>query len=169
MLLNPKKMIENNVIYNIDKETQLQPNSIDLTLKSVKLICCGELMKKTSKIKTEKLKCKDGVFNLFERQAYDITFNEFVSIPNNIVAFVTHRSTLNRMGGQITSGIYDSGFKNYVGAVLRTTRKIKIERNARIATIFFIQAQSSHTYNGQYQGQTDFVCTNSNTKMFIHL
>ena len=169
MLLNPNKMIEDNVIYNIDKETQLQPNSIDLTLKSIQLIIGGELMKDSSKIIKEELKCKDGVFNLYERQAYDVTFNEFVSIPDDVAAFVTHRSTLNRIGGQITSGIYDSGFNNYVGGVLRTSRKIKIEKNARIATIFFVQAQSSHIYDGQYQGQKDFVCTNSNTKMFTHL
>lgn len=166
MLLNPNKMVEDNVIHNIDKETQLQPNSIDLTLKSIKLITGGELMKESCKIKRDELKCEGNVFNLHEGQAYNVEFNEFVSIPNDIVAFVIHRSTLNRMGAQITSGIYDSGFNNYAGAVLKTARKIKIEKNTRIATMFFIQAESSHIYNGQYQGERDLFKNHPHTNKF---
>lgn len=149
MIINPKKIIKDKVITPVNKK-QIQPNSIDLTIKSVRLIEGGVLTERgATPWLTEML--QNQFFTLRGNKAYDIIFNEYVEVPENMVGFIVCRSSLNRIGAFITSGLYDSGFKNYVGAVLRTNNAITIQGGTRIATMYFIKAEAAHKYNGQYQ------------------
>ncbi len=155
MLINPKRIIKEGIIQNHTEEA-IQPNSIDLTLKSIRRVIDGGSLKKNSKNichSTDIEPERDDCYRLEANAAFDVVFNEHVKIPEGMAAFITHRSTLNRIGGFITSGIYDSGFNNYVGAILRTNAIVNLERGARIATIYFIKADNAHLYAGQYQGK----------------
>lgn len=156
-VINPKKIVKENIIRDIlDKEKQLQPNSIDLTLKNATLVLDGGVLSETNKLAPRaNQNCEEVGRFIFEAgKAYDIEFNEQVTIPEGMMAFITHRSSVNRIGAWITSGIYDTGFSNYCGAILRTSNKISIEKNTRVASIYFLKAEAAYKYKGQYQGPT---------------
>lgn len=156
-IINPKTILKKKIVTGLlDEEKQLQPNSLDLTIKNATLIIDGGVLTENKKLQPRaNYSCENmGRFEFEAGKAYDIEFNESIEVPDNVMCFITHRSSLNRIGGQITSGIYDSGFKNYLGATLRTNNKISIEKNCRIATIYFIKADSAFLYQGQYQSPT---------------
>jgi len=155
MIINPKPLIDLKVVYPV-KEDQLQPNSIDLTVKKISQLTKYAYIGEAKHVKPEYEEFPyDGCYDLKSHDSYSVDFNEFIIVPNNMVGFITHRSSLNRSGTIVTAGLYDSGFKNYLGAMLRTTHPIKIEKNARIVTLYFIIAHSSNLYSGQYQGKTN--------------
>jgi deoxycytidine triphosphate deaminase len=156
VIINPQKILKKRTTIKPIAEKAIQPNSIDLTIKEARLILDGGVLNKESKFVAvaNPLETDRGAMFVFEaNKAYDIVFNEYVIVPKGTAAFVTHRSTLNRVGGFITAGIYDTGFNNYVGAVLRTNAKISIEKDARIATIYFVKAEESKLYDGSYQSK----------------
>lgn len=154
MIISPQKILDDKIVKNILHPEQLQPNSIDLTLNIVAEIQDnGQITRIDKTLPQKKFLEADSkeFFTLEKGKCYDIEFNEWITVPDNMLGIITHRSTLNRMGGIITAGIFDSGFNNKGGAVLRLFTNIRIQRNARIATIIFIKAESVYKYNGSYQ------------------
>jgi deoxycytidine triphosphate deaminase len=84
---------------------------------------------------------------------YDITFHEGCKIPNNRVAFIKQRSSLYRNGAIINSPVFDPGFETEnMGTLLYVHETIFIERDARVAQIYFHECDSAEEYNGQWQG-----------------
>lgn len=91
---------------------------------------------------------------------YSVTFDQGCDLraTPHVHAEIRHRSSLARLGGIITSGVYDPGFYcDNMGAMLHVpTGFIVIERHARIA-----QFVADHVtgippmYDGQYQGEKD--------------
>lgn len=154
MLINPKEILEKGIVKR-SVEGSLQPNSIDLTVKAIyELDGMGSMnadgTRETPRLVEAPL---DKYYYLYPGKAYSVDFNEWVEVPEGMAAFIQCRSTLNRCGVIATSGIYDSGFKNNVGAMLRVMHPIRIEPGARVATIYFVKADSSHLYTGVYQGK----------------
>ena len=96
----------------------------------------------------------DGVEGwLFYEGVYDITFNEGCKIPDNRVAFIKQRSSLYRNGAIINSPVFDPGFETqYMGTLLYVHETIFIEKDARVAQIYFHECVSAEMYNGQWQG-----------------
>lgn len=83
---------------------------------------------------------------------YDITFNEGCNIPDNRVAFIKQRSSLYRNGAVINSPVFDPGFKTEnMGTLLYVFETIFIEKDARVAQIYFHECNSAEMYNGQWQ------------------
>lgn len=83
---------------------------------------------------------------------YDIEFWEGCKIPNNRVAFIKQRSSLWRNGTLINSPVFDPGFQtDNMGTIMLVTETIFIERDARVAQIYFHECQSAEEYNGQWQ------------------
>ena len=85
---------------------------------------------------------------------YDLVFWEGCKIPDNATGKIIHRSSVNRNGGLICSAIFEPGFcTNNIGTVLSLSYPICIEKNARLAQIYFEEhAPVKDTYNGQWQG-----------------
>jgi deoxycytidine triphosphate deaminase len=84
---------------------------------------------------------------------YDITFNEGCKIPDNRVAFIKQRSSLYRNGAIINSPVFDPGFETqHMGTLLYVHETIFIEKNARVAQIYFHECNGAELYNGQWQG-----------------
>lgn len=88
---------------------------------------------------------------------YSLTFNQGCKLPNNISAEIKGRSSLNRLGCRIESGIYDPGFEvENMGAVLYVSIPIIIEYRARVAQIIMHECEpTSNSYNGQFQKDKD--------------
>lgn len=156
MIINPKKIVEDGIIQNVDDgKFEVQQNGIDLTIKSLAQIEGGQLKRdgKTIKDYHEIEPDEDDLFWLMPGKAYSVEFEQKIEVPENMCAQIIQRSTLNRMGGFIIAGLYDSGFKNQIGAVLRTNAFISIEKGSRVAQIIFEDADAASQYNGQYQGE----------------
>lgn len=157
MIVNPQQLILKKAVYPTTKK-QWQPNSIDLTVESISLIeGTGKVLVDKVELPTTVEVCtiKQGTLNVFNLSpgVYSVMFAEWVKVPKNMCACIICRSSLNRCGSFITTGLYDSGFNNKIGAILRVARPIQIERGARIATIYFMTAAAMKQYTGQYQGK----------------
>jgi len=84
---------------------------------------------------------------------YDITFWEGCKIPDNRVAFIKQRSSLYRNGAIINSPVFDPGFETEnMGTLLYVHETIFIEKDARVAQIYFHECVSAEMYDGQWQG-----------------
>ena len=98
-----------------------QPNAVDLRVKKI-----FEINKKSPFIISEEGKThrgstevqpdEEGWFNL-ERGTYEIIMENIVSVEEGYAGFVITRSTLNRNGLFITSGLYDSGYHGVLSLI----------------------------------------------------
>jgi deoxycytidine triphosphate deaminase len=83
---------------------------------------------------------------------YDITFNEGCKIPDNRVAFIKQRSSLYRNGAIINSPVFDPGFETEnMGTLLYVHEAIFVEKDARVAQIYFHECEPAEKYDGQWQ------------------
>lgn len=87
--------------------------------------------------------------------AYDIVFHEGCRIPADRTAKIRQRSSLLRSGAAIASSIFDPGFETQnIGTVVKVLSEIFIEKDARVAQIYFQTNQpveSGKLYSGQFQ------------------
>jgi len=89
---------------------------------------------------------------LLYQGVYDITFNEGCKLPDNRVAFIKQRSSLYRNGAIINSPVFDPGFEtDNMGTLLYVHETIFIEKDARVAQIYFHECNGAELYNGQWQ------------------
>ena len=90
---------------------------------------------------------------LLYKGVYDITFWEGCKIPSNRTAFIKQRSSLYRNGAIINSPVFDPGFEtDNMGTLLYVHETIFIEKNARVAQIYFHESVNTDVmYNGQWQ------------------
>jgi deoxycytidine triphosphate deaminase len=83
---------------------------------------------------------------------YDITMNEGCNITPNRTAMVRQRSSLLRNGAIIASSIFDPGFyTDNIGTVMIVTNDLFIEKNARVAQMYFHENNEGELYDGQFQ------------------
>lgn len=83
---------------------------------------------------------------------YDLVFNEGCNIPDNRVAFIKQRSSLWRNGALINSPVFDPGFQtDNMGTTMLVTETIFIEKDARVAQIYFHECEPAEKYDGQWQ------------------
>jgi deoxycytidine triphosphate deaminase len=151
-ILNPQLMLDSNVVSG----GKVQQAGIDLTLAKVELIASEGLLTKAKSTLPDYIPVRpvDDFFELKSGCAYSITFNEGVKLPDNVSALVIHRSSLNRMGVDIISGLYDPGFETArCGAILRVMNTVRIQKDARVAQIVCFETESASSYDGQFQGK----------------
>ena len=170
-MLNAKQIVDEGLL--LLEHTQGKPAQVgyDLSLKAVQKIgsrIAGGAYNLTNRSRIGKvLKDKteltdyhyidtihlDGVYGwLLYEGVYDITFNEGCNIPDNRVAFIKQRSSLYRNGAIINSPVFDPGFKTEnMGTLLYVHETIFIEKDARVAQIYFHECVSAEMYDGQWQ------------------
>ena len=153
--VNPLVLCLKNIVkpFNWDN---IQQVSYDLTLFRVfEIVGKGSIIgNKTSLPEYKQLRLTKGTYKLKAGKAYAFDFCEKVEVPDNMFATVLPRSSLNRMGSLLSSGVYDPGFKNRIGATVRIFQNdIELERFNRVATILFQWAKPHSSYEGQWQGK----------------
>ncbi len=141
------------------EECQIQPASVDIRLGNtfgiVEDIPTGiitledEIKYKT--IETDRYVLLPGQFVL-------ATTMEYISLPDNLTAFVEGRSSLGRMGLFIqNAGWVDPGFKGEITLELFNANRCAIELKAgrRVGQLVFAEMDEAalNPYNGKYQGQ----------------
>jgi deoxycytidine triphosphate deaminase len=171
VMLNAKQIIDEGLL--LLEHTQGKPAQVgyDLSLKAVQKVgnkigggvynlSRGSRIGKVLKNKTELTTYTpantimlDGVEGwLLHEGVYDITFNEGCKIPDNRVAFIKQRSSLYRNGAIINSPVFDPGFETeFMGTLVYVYETIFIEKDARVAQIYFHECGSAEKYDGQWQ------------------
>ena len=144
----------------IDLEEQLQTNGFDLTLRDVSLLqSAGKIAVTNSQRLVSDLAplVFDGLgFIDLMPGAYNITYNEIVHLPKNIMALATPRSSLLRCGVMVNTAVWDAGYSGRSQSlmVVYNPRGFRLQRNARVVQLVFMElTQETEGYQGAYQGE----------------
>jgi deoxycytidine triphosphate deaminase len=162
-MLNVKQIIDEGLL--LLEHTKGKPAQVgyDLSLKAVQKVGISTTDGKIGKVLKDRTELTtyspintikvDGMEGwLLYQGVYDITFNEGCKIPDNRVAFVKQRSSLYRNGAIINSPVFDPGFETQnMGTLLYVYETIFIERDARVAQIYFHECDPADKYDGQWQ------------------
>ena len=168
MLINPQQIIDAG---NYKGPASVQPNAIDFDIKTVMRIIptngvegreffLNQDLKQHQQMKPLEpqlimcplTKVQVPYFCFGPRTSYDVTSSAYVEVPENTAAMLIVRSTLNRNGLFLTSGLYDSGFKGNVAGILHNMSDdwAYITPGSFIGQIMFIKSDAVGTYAGGY-------------------
>lgn len=159
-LISPKFILDQNIL-RLPKEVNvgdvLQPNGIDLSISTLREIesassplIIGDKIKTQHKLDVEVYPSFTGGYRLGPNKQYRVETGYELSLPEDMVAYIFTRSTLNRNGILVGSGLWDSGYHGPVGTTLYSFQDIEIHLPCRVAQIVFFKAESSHLYAGAY-------------------
>ncbi|WP_407283333.1 deoxyuridine 5'-triphosphate nucleotidohydrolase [Methanolobus sp. WCC1] len=155
-LINSEPPLVENMI---DTETQLQPNSVELTLKGIETYTSSGAVdfdnSERETPSTKPVEFDEKGWAHLEPGVYKITFNEIVNIPLDRAAIARPRSTLLRCGANIGTAVWDSGYRGRSESMLvvYNPHGFRLKRNARVMQLIFFDLHSklSEGYNGKYQ------------------
>lgn len=170
MFINPKVAIAEGWITGIEnQDVQVQPNAIDFTLDRLFYSNADTfVISKDPNNPFKELKQMRSMeehypipdrrypdihfFHIQPKHYYDALSNVYVDIPQGVAAQLIIRSTFNRNGMFLTSGLYDSGYKGHVGFGLHNNSigVSKIQQGTRIGQIIFIKSDNAGVYSGGY-------------------
>ncbi|TGC09822.1 deoxyuridine 5'-triphosphate nucleotidohydrolase [Methanolobus halotolerans] len=145
----------------IDAETQLQPNSFELTLKSIELLRgAGAVDFDNSERlipESEIIEFDSEGWAFLDPGTYKIRFNEIVNIPLDLAAIARPRSSLLRCGVTVESAVWDSGYKGRSESMLvvHSPHGFRVKKNARLLQLVFysLHQDVSEGYCGRYQNE----------------
>jgi deoxycytidine triphosphate deaminase len=135
-------------------EVDVQPNAVDLRLGKVFKIK-NETFALSEDYKvhrgSEELLPNEVGFWTLEPGTYEVVMENIIEIGEGEAGWVITRSTLNRNGIFLTSGLYDSGYHGVMaGAMHVTTGPFSVEKGTRIGQFLLFKAESLHKYDGSY-------------------
>lgn len=138
---------------------QIQPASVDIRLGDTFSIVedsSAGIINLEQEIRYKTM--KSDTYILLPGQFVLATTMEYVSLPNNLTAFVEGRSSLGRMGLFIqNAGWVDPGFEGEITLELFNANRCAIELKSgrRVGQLVFAQMDSCalHPYRGKYQKQ----------------
>jgi deoxycytidine triphosphate deaminase len=135
-------------------EGDVQPNAVDLRLAKVFYITTevfeisNEHKKHRGTIEVEPN--PDGYFELLPG-SYEVVMENIIHVGEGEAGWVITRSTLNRNGVFLTSGLYDSMYHGTMAGVMHvTTGLARIKQGTRIGQYLSFNAEMLHAYNGSY-------------------
>ena len=164
MILSDKtirKMLEDGILGITPLEAeQIQPASVDIRLGrtfSVVEDTASGIISMDQQIGYKAI--ESDTYLLLPGQFVLATTMEYVSLPDNLTAFVEGRSSLGRMGLFIqNAGWVDPGFQGEITLELFNANRCAIELRTgrRVGQLVLAQMDrpAEHPYNGKYQGQT---------------
>lgn len=155
MLLHPLGEDTLTKLTNV-QDGDVQPNAVDIRLGHMQKIENRQPFilsanndkqhKSTSVVAPD----KDGYFYL-PQGTYEFVAQNKITIGEGEAGFVITRSTLNRNGVFLTSGLYDSGYSGVMAGVMHVTVPyVKIQQGARIGQYLNFKSESIGTYDGSY-------------------
>jgi len=136
------------------QDKDVQPNATDLRIQKIfrirpNLFTIDE-SQKIHRGSDEIIADPDGYWNL-KPGTYEVLMDNTIKVAEGEDGFVITRSTLNRNGVFITSGLYDSGYNGVMAAAIHITcGDMKIQKGTRIGQYLCFKAETLHQYNGDY-------------------
>ncbi|WP_336001773.1 deoxyuridine 5'-triphosphate nucleotidohydrolase [Halorientalis halophila] len=137
------------------RESQVQPNGVDLTLDAVfEQTSAGRIERegKTVGDRRELDPDDDGVYHLDEG-GYVVRYAERIVIPEDHVGFLYPRSSLLRNSCMLDTAVWDAGYEGRGEGLLEVHHPIELQQGARIAQLTLARAEHEDTYDGSYQGE----------------
>ena len=141
------------------QEGDSQPNAIDLRLdkvfamNSVEFVIDNESKKHRGTY--EWLPDDDGWYHLNEG-TYEVVMENIIHVGPDEAGWVITRSTLNRNGVFLTSGLYDSGYHGVMAGALHVHGgSVKIKKGTRIGQFLLFKAEALSKYDGSYGLKSD--------------
>lgn len=136
------------------QEPDVQPNAVDLRLGKVFFIRPGTFIideeQKTHRGSVELTPGEDGYYTLQEGH-YEVVMENIIEVGDGEAGWVITRSTLNRNGVFLTSGLYDTGYHGVMAGVMHVTcGPMKIRPGTRIGQYLSFEAESLSKYDGSY-------------------
>jgi len=168
MYIDPKIAIDKGWIKRADLTNDLlwsranviQPNAIDFTLDKLFTINSenvfviseeGKEMRGGTELAPVPNRSDMKPFWTLTHGVYDGMSNFVVDLPEGVACELIIRSTFNRNGIFLTSGLYDSGFQGHIGfAIHNRCGDAKIGQGTRIGQIKFVASDRSGMYAGGY-------------------
>lgn len=178
MFISPQTAIENGWIKRVDgaeiAAEYIQPNAIDFTIDRVFTSHLSATPFKVADVNVdgvvktvkqfpdfEELTPNEDADPKYDRvplfylpngTSYDFLSDFYVELPEGIAALLIVRSTFNRAGVFVTSGLYDSGFKGNIGAALHNNGNTSafVGKGTRVGQIIFVASESVGSYAGGY-------------------
>lgn len=136
------------------QEGDVQPNAVDLRLGKVFRISPAEF------VLSEHMKLHRGTHEIhpdadgwYELQpgSYEVAMENIIHVGEGEAGWVITRSTLNRNGVFLTSGLYDSGYHGIMAGVMHVNvGPVRIQRGTRIGQYLSFNAEALHQYDGSY-------------------
>ena len=139
------------------KEDDIQPNAVDLRVDKIfqmneGAFVIGEEGDKEVKVHRgshELPTDAQGYWNL-PAGSYEIIMENIIDVGADEAGWVITRSTLNRNGLYITSGLYDSGYNGVMAGVLHVKAFARIKKGTRVGQFLLFKSQSLKKYDGDY-------------------
>lgn len=137
------------------QEGDVQPNAVDLRLGKIYKINEENVFEISNEHKKhrgghEVAPDQDGYFFL-EPGHYEVVMENIINVGEGEAGWVITRSTLNRNGCFLTSGLYDSGYHGVMAGVLHVTAgPARIKKGTRIGQYLSFNAEALHKYDGDY-------------------
>lgn len=130
-----------------------QPNAIDLRLDKVyNMIPNTFIIDNESKTHrgTSEIDTIDGWYHLSEG-SYEVVMENIIRVGPDEAGWVITRSTLNRNGVFITSGLYDSGYHGVMAGVMHVRGgPARIKKGTRVGQFLLFKAEALSSYDGSY-------------------
>lgn len=133
----------------------VQPNAVDLRLGKVFKINEENVFEISNDHKShrgtiEVVADQDGYFHL-DPGHYEVVMENIIHVGEGEAGWVITRSTLNRNGCFLTSGLYDTGYHGVMAGVLHVTvGKARIKKGTRIGQYLSFDSEALHSYDGDY-------------------
>lgn len=136
------------------KDGDSQPNAVDLRLDKVFRISPNvfEITNEHKKHRgSEEIFPDNEGFYYLDPGHYEVIMENVIEVGPDEAGWVITRSTFNRNGCFLTSGLYDSGYHGVMAGVLHVTiGPAKIQRGTRIGQYLSFDAESLSRYEGSY-------------------
>jgi deoxycytidine triphosphate deaminase len=138
---------------NVQPE-DIQPNAVDLRVDKIFRISTNDF------IIDEERKIHRGSLELHPDQegywylvpgTYEIIMENIITVGEDEAGWVITRSTLNRNGCFITSGLYDSGYNGVMAGALHVNGgSMKVKKGTRVGQFLLFKSEALHKYDGDY-------------------
>lgn len=136
------------------EDGDIQPNAVDLRLGKVLWISSNEfLIDEDQKVHrgTVEMKVDDDGYYRLEPGHYEVVMQNKITVGYGEAGWVITRSTLNRNGVFLTSGLYDTGYSGVMAGVMHVTvGPMRIKPGTRIGQYLCFAAQAVSKYDGDY-------------------
>lgn len=136
-------------------DTQIQPNAMDLKVDKIFKINKDKVFLIDEDMKEHRgaIEIEPDLNNYWHLTpgCYEIIMEGKIKIAEDEAGWVITRSTLNRNGLFITSGLYDSGYEGVMaGALHVNVNDAIIKKGTRVGQFLLFKAESLNMYDGDY-------------------
>lgn len=132
----------------------IQPNAVDLRVGKIFEISKEDFIldndNKTHRGSEELTVDDRGYFNLYPG-SYEVIMENEIEVGEGEAGWVITRSTLNRNGVHLTTGLYDTGYHGVMAGVMHVNCGLfKLKKGTRIGQYLNFKAENIGKYDGDY-------------------